>query len=120
MKWRLELCHKDSSSLHCVLGLLRERPELCRSLEGFNVPNKSKGRKFLHDTSRWLASSDDFHRLRKETGANVVVHYSMKYQAPERNTRELCLSDFLKLDTVSSRVCQLNRWHPRSSFPLLR
>ena len=99
MKWRLELCHKDSSQLHSVLSLLRERPELCRSLDGFNVPNKSKGRKFLHDTSRWLGASDDFHRLRKESGTDVVVHYSMKYQAPERNTRETCVSDFLKLNT---------------------
>ena len=97
--WRLELCHKDKASLHSLFSVLRQRPKICQSLQGFNVPNKSKGCRFLRDTISWLACSEDLAEVERiaNNRLEIVLHYSMKYQASDRSTIEKCAMDFKKL-----------------------
>lgn len=91
MRWRLELCHKDRTQLKDLFVVLRSRPKLIRQLQGFNVPNKCKGTKFLSDTISWInASTADL----PKDDLDVVVHYSMKYQAGERMKMDKCVENF--------------------------
>ena len=111
MRWRLELTHKKKSDLDKLLSTLRGHRDapsasrsaaLVRNLAGFNVPNKDKGKKFLKDTLSWLESNEDYHVIKglaTENEWDIVVHYSCKFQNPERWKPRDCVDDFVELGT---------------------
>mmetsp|Transcript_8110 Transcript_8110/g.24291 ORF Transcript_8110/g.24291 Transcript_8110/m.24291 type:complete len:316 (-) Transcript_8110:246-1193(-) len=111
MRWRLELMHKKKTDLDKLLSTLRGHRDapsasrsaaLVRNLAGFNVPNKDKGKKFLKDTLSWLESNEDYHVIKglaTENEWEIVVHYSCKFQNPERWKPRDCVDDFVELGT---------------------